>query len=92
MTYSEKQFGRVVNTASAAGLYGNMGQANYSAAKSEISSVSVNLFLMTITIVGLIGFTRTLAREGTKYDIKVNVIAPVSSHQTLYYTLILIFP
>lgn len=89
---SEKQFGRVVNTASAAGLYGNMGQANYSAAKSEISSVSVNLFLMTITIVGLIGFTRTLAREGTKYDIKANVIAPVSSHQTLYYTLILIFP
>lgn len=92
MTYSEKQFGRVVNTASAAGLYGNMGQANYSAAKSEISSVSVNLFLMTITIVGLIGFTRTLAREGTKYDIKANVIAPVSSHQTLYYTLILTFP
>jgi NAD(P)-dependent dehydrogenase (short-subunit alcohol dehydrogenase family) len=28
------QFGRIVNTASAAGLYGNMGQANYSAAKS----------------------------------------------------------
>lgn len=45
---------------------------------------------MTITIVGLIGFTRTLAREGTKYDIKANVIAPVSNHQT--YTLILIFP
>lgn len=37
MTYSEKKFGRVVNTASAAGLYGNMGQANYSAAKSKIS-------------------------------------------------------
>lgn len=91
MTHSEKQFGRVVNTASAAGLYGNMGQANYSAAKSRYLSVSVNLFLITITIVGLIGFTRTLAREGTKYDIKANVIAPVSNHQTLYYTL-LIFP
>lgn len=58
--------------------------------KVRYQSVSVNLFLMTITIVGLIGFTRTLAREGTKYDIKANVIAPVSNHQT--YTLILIFP
>jgi multifunctional beta-oxidation protein len=28
--------------------------------------------------VGLIGFTRTLAREGTKYNIKTNVIVPVS--------------
>ncbi|KAH9945254.1 multifunctional beta-oxidation protein [Epithele typhae] len=33
-SYFQKQgFGRVVNTASAAGLYGNFGQANYSAAK-----------------------------------------------------------
>ena len=29
------QFGRVINTASAAGVYGNIGQSNYSAAKSE---------------------------------------------------------
>lgn len=28
------QYGRIINTASAAGLYGNLGQANYSAAKS----------------------------------------------------------
>lgn len=91
MTYSEKQFGRVVNTASAAGLYGNMGQANYSAAKSKISIFIRQSFPDDNTIVGLIGFTRTLAREGTKYDIKANVIAPVSNHQTLYYTLILIF-
>lgn len=38
----------------------------------------INLFLTIIIVVGLIGFTRTLAREGAKYDIKVNVIAPVS--------------
>lgn len=30
-------------------------------------------------IVGLIGLTRTLAREGTKYNIKTNVIVPVSA-------------
>jgi NAD(P)-dependent dehydrogenase (short-subunit alcohol dehydrogenase family) len=32
------QFGRVINTASAAGVYGNIGQSNYSAAKSERTS------------------------------------------------------
>lgn len=33
---------------------------------------------------GLIGFTRTLAREGTKYNIKTNVIVPVSSRRRIY--------
>lgn len=28
---------------------------------------------------GLVGFTKTLAREGAKYGIKATVIAPVSS-------------
>jgi NAD(P)-dependent dehydrogenase (short-subunit alcohol dehydrogenase family) len=32
---ADEQFGRVINTASAAGVYGNIGQSNYSAAKSE---------------------------------------------------------
>ncbi|KAF8952132.1 hypothetical protein BDZ97DRAFT_1931228 [Flammula alnicola] len=47
--FRKQKFGRVINTSSAAGLYGNFGQANYSAAK-----------------MGLIGFTKTLAREGAK--------------------------
>jgi len=34
--FREGRFGRVVNTTSAAGLYGNFGQANYSAAKMGI--------------------------------------------------------
>ena len=41
---------------------GNVGQANYSAAK-----------------MGLVAFTKTLAKEGAKYGIKASVIAPVSN-------------
>ncbi|OSD06328.1 multifunctional beta-oxidation protein [Trametes coccinea BRFM310] len=61
--YFQKQnFGRIVNTASAAGLYGNFGQANYSAAK-----------------MGLVGFTKALAAEGARYNIKTMVIAPMAA-------------
>ncbi len=34
--FREAKFGRIINTTSAAGLYGNFGQANYSAAKMGI--------------------------------------------------------
>jgi NAD(P)-dependent dehydrogenase (short-subunit alcohol dehydrogenase family) len=53
--------GRMVLTSSGAGLFGNFGQANYSAGKS-----------------GLIGLARTLAQEGKKAGIAVNVVAPVA--------------
>ncbi|TFK50113.1 multifunctional beta-oxidation protein [Heliocybe sulcata] len=60
--FRKQKFGRVVNTASAAGLYGNFGQANYSAAK-----------------MGLVAFTKTLAREGAKYNIRATAIAPMAA-------------
>lgn len=59
--FKKQKYGRIVNTASPAGLYGNFGQANYSAAKSA-----------------LIGFAETLAKEGAKYNINANVIAPLA--------------
>jgi 3-oxoacyl-[acyl-carrier protein] reductase len=49
---------KVVNISSIAGLYGNAGQVNYSAAKS-----------------GIIGMTRTLAKEWGRYNVNVNAVA-----------------
>ena len=57
----EKNYGRVVNTSSSAGILGNFGQTNYGAAK-----------------MGLVGFTRVLAAEGAKHNIRANAIAPVA--------------
>jgi NAD(P)-dependent dehydrogenase (short-subunit alcohol dehydrogenase family) len=57
----DQNYGRVVNTTSPAGIFGNFGQANYASAK-----------------MGLVGFTRVLAQEGAKYNIKANAIAPVA--------------
>merc|ERR1712032_1416537 len=38
--FSKQQFGRVINITSAAGIYGNFGQVNYSCAKSGILGFS----------------------------------------------------
>lgn len=51
--------GEIINVSSIVGLYGNIGQANYSAAKA-----------------GLIGMTKTLAKELGRKGIRVNAVAP----------------
>jgi 3-oxoacyl-[acyl-carrier protein] reductase len=54
-----KTGGRIINVASTAGVMGNAGQANYSAAKA-----------------GLIGLTKSTARELAHWGILVNAVAP----------------
>jgi NAD(P)-dependent dehydrogenase (short-subunit alcohol dehydrogenase family) len=56
----EQKYGRIINTSSHAGL-GNMGQANYSAAKE-----------------GIVGLTRTVARDMQRYGVTCNAIRPVA--------------
>jgi 3-oxoacyl-[acyl-carrier protein] reductase len=58
-TMREQSYGRIVNVTSYTGLHGNVGQANYAAAKA-----------------GIIGFTRTAAKELARFGITVNAISP----------------
>ncbi len=51
--------GSIISTSSVVGIYGNPGQANYSASKA-----------------GLIGFTKSVAKEYAKRNIRANVVAP----------------
>lgn len=65
-TMKKQKFGRIINTASAAGLFGNFGQVNYSTAK-----------------LALHGFTQALSKEGAKYNVRVNTIAPLAASRML---------
>ncbi|HEU24820.1 MAG: 3-oxoacyl-[acyl-carrier-protein] reductase [Mesoaciditoga sp.] len=51
--------GVILNASSVVGIYGNIGQTNYAAAKA-----------------GLIGMTKTWAKEFARYSIRVNAVAP----------------
>lgn len=57
--FRKQRYGRVINTSSASGLFGNFGQSNYAAAKFAV-----------------VGLAETLAKEGAKYGVHVNVLAP----------------
>ncbi|MEO8693922.1 MAG: SDR family NAD(P)-dependent oxidoreductase [Acidimicrobiales bacterium] len=52
-------FGRIINVTSYTGMHGNIGQANYAAAKA-----------------GIIGFTKTVAKETARFGITVNAVSP----------------
>lgn len=55
----EARYGSIINISSVSGIYGQVGQCNYSAAKA-----------------GMIGFTKSLAKEMAQKNIRVNAVAP----------------
>lgn len=55
----EQGSGKIINTSSVSGVYGNIGQTNYAAAKA-----------------GVVGMTKTWAKELGRKGINVNAVAP----------------
>jgi len=58
-TMTEQGSGKIINTSSVSGVYGNIGQTNYAAAKA-----------------GVVGMTKTWAKELGRKGITVNAVAP----------------
>ena len=58
-TFRSNGYGRIINVTSYTGIHGNVGQANYAAAKA-----------------GVIGFTKTVAKELAGFGVTVNAISP----------------
>lgn len=62
-TLVAKGSGRIINTSSVSGVYGNIGQTNYAATKA-----------------GVVGMTKTWAKELGRKGINVNAVAPGFIH------------
>lgn len=84
--FVKQKYGRVVNTTSTSGIYGNFGQANYSAAKCAILGLSNaaaiegakhNIYLNTIAPNAGTAMTRTILPEEMVQAFKPDYIAPL---------------
>ena len=82
----ERGYGRIVNTTSAAGLYGNFGQGNYAAAKLGIVGLTKalaqegskkNVFVNCIAPVAASRMTETILDAATLERLDPNRVSPV---------------
>src|SRR5262249_52849979 len=85
----DKAYGRVLFTTSAAGLYGNFGQSNYSAAKLGLvgfcNSVKeegrkYNIFANVIAPVAVTRMTESLPGIGQMAALKPECVAPLAAY------------
>jgi multifunctional beta-oxidation protein len=84
--FLKQKYGRVVNTTSTSGIYGNFGQANYSAAKCAILGFSralalegykYNIYVNTIAPNAGTAMTKTILPEELVQAFKPDYIAPL---------------
>lgn len=84
--FLKQKYGRILNTTSTSGVYGNFGQANYAAAKCAILGFSralalegkkYNIFVNTIAPNAGTAMTRTIMPEEMVQAFKPHYIAPL---------------
>lgn len=84
--FLKQKYGRIVNTTSTSGIYGNFGQANYAAAKCGILGFSralalegqkYNIYVNTIAPNAGTNMTRTIMPEELVQAFKTDYIAPL---------------
>ena len=87
--FRQQKFGRVINTSSAAGLYGNFGQANYSAAKLAlvafsktlgIEGVKYNILANSIAPVAASKMTETVMPPEMLENLKPEYVVPLVAY------------
>lgn len=89
--FRKQKFGRIINTASAAGLYGNFGQSNYSAAKLGLvgftetlakEGAKYNITANVIVPLAASRMTETVLPEDILKKLKPEFIVPVVGYLT----------
>lgn len=85
----EQNFGRIVNTSSAAGIYGNFGQANYAAAKLGIHGFTQslaregakrNIFCNSIAPIAASRMTETILPKEALEQLKPDYVVPLVAY------------